>query len=129
MKNFLRNFVVFAAVLLVGAFTTSCDKQEENYESGSIYGTWEQYNDAGTHIVVKFNNDTTGSLSFTYSNGDSSVENFTYDYHKDNRVLKVLEASCLLWGDYEVSVSAKRIELNGYNYHEGDYVWYSFTRI
>lgn len=130
MKTFLRYFAVLAAVVMVGTFTTSCEKQiEGNYESGNIYGAWEQTNDSGTHIKVVFNKDTTGSVTYTHLNGDTRVENFTFDYHKDNRVLKILETSCQLCGDYDVSVSAKRIELMGYNYYVGDSVWYVFTRI
>lgn len=130
MKTFLRYFVVLATIVMTGSFTTSCDKQaDENYEVGNIYGSWEQTNDYGTNIKVTFNKDTTGSVTYTYINGDTSVENFTFDYHRDNRVLKILETSCQLCGDYDVSVSAKRIELLGYNYYYGESVWYVFNRI
>ena len=127
MKKFLHYFLVLAAVVMAGALSVSCD-QEETFESGNIVGSWNQTNDAGTKIVVTFNKDSTGSVSYSFTNGDSRIENFTYDYHKDNRYLKVLETSCQLCGEYDISVSAKRIELNGFNYYVGDYVWYVFTR-
>ena len=127
MKKFLHYFMVLAAVVMAGALTISCDK-EETFESGNIVGSWNQTNDAGTKIVVTFNKDSTGSVAYSFTNGDSRIENFTYDYHKDNRYLKVLETSCQLCGEYDISVSAKRIELNGFNYYVGDYVWYVFTR-
>lgn len=130
MKTFLRYFVVLAAVVMAGTLATSCEKESEvSYESGSIFGTWEQTNDYGTHIKVVFKKDTSGSVTYTQTNGDTRVENFTFDYHKDNRILKVLEMSCQLCGEYEVSVSAKRLELMGYNYYIGDTVWYVFNRI
>lgn len=130
MKTFLRYFVLLAAIVMTGIFATSCDKDADvSYESGNIYGKWEQVNDAGTHIKVVFNKDTSGSVTYTHANGDSRIENFTFDYHRDNRILKVLETSCQLCGEYEVSVSSKRIELLGYNYYVGENVWYVFNRI
>jgi hypothetical protein len=130
MKTFLRYFVLLAAIVMAGIFATSCDKDSDaSYESGNIYGKWEQINDAGTRIKVVFNKDTSGSVTYTHTNGDSRVENFTFDYHRDNRILKVLETSCQLCGEYEVSVSSKRIELLGYNYYVGENVWYVFNRI
>lgn len=131
MKAFLRYFCVLVAVAMVGAFATSCEKVENNkesFEAGSIYGTWSQTNSSGTLITIAFNKNSTGYVNYAYPNGDSSRENFTFDYHQDNRYLQVLETSCQLCGYYDVAVSAKRLELMGYNYYVGDDVWYVFTR-
>ena len=105
----------------------SCEK-EETFEAGSIIGKWHQTNDYGTEITLVFNKDTSGSISFRYTNGDTSTERFSYDYDKSNRELSILEETCSLCGEYDVSVSAKRLELNGYNYYAGQSGWYVFTR-
>lgn len=129
MKTLLRYFLVLATVVMTGVLFTSCDTdKEDTFETGSIYGSWKQTNDSGTEIKLVFNKNSTGSVSYYYPNGDMEIENFTFDYHKDNRILKVLETSCALCGDYEVAVSAKRIELTGYNYYYGENVWLMFER-
>ena len=127
MRKFF-NLIIVTLVATVGVVCVSCEKEEETFEAGSIIGIWHQTNSYGTEITLVFNKDTSGSISFYYTNGDSSTERFSYDYDVSSRELSILEETCSLCGDYAVSVSAKRLELRGYNYYSGENGWYVFTR-
>ena len=129
MKTLLRYFLVLATVVMTGALFTSCDTdKEETFESGSIYGSWKQTYDDGSEMKLTFKKNSTGTVTYYSSNGDMQIENFTFDYHKDNRFLRILETTCILCGDYDVAVSAKRLDLTGYNYTFGENMWFAFER-
>lgn len=121
MKLF-KYFLIFAAVVASSVLFTSCDKDEE-FESGGILGSWTQTNSSGTVITLKFNSNTSGSIKFEYPNNmGTDVENFSYDYVKDERWLRIMGSS--LEGNYSVSVSASTLQLIDY---EGYY--YEFKRV
>ncbi len=120
MKLF-KYFLIFTTLVASSVFFTSCDKDEE-FESGSIVGSWTQTNSSGTVITLKFNSDTSGSVKFVYpDNIGTDVENFSYDYVKNDRWLRIMGSS--LAGDYEVSVSSSTLQLIDYD------GYYEFKRV
>lgn len=131
MSTNLRFFAMLFVAMGV-LFFTSCENQEEPaYESGQIVGEWSlELGEIDEIWEVRFNKDSTGKMIVTDTNtGDTATYNFSYDYLMDDRYLQVLETTCPLSGSYDVMVSAKRLELYGYNYYFVDNLAFVFKRI
>lgn len=107
----LRLFGVMVAVLMASLTTVSCSDDDDNapVPTSSIVGTWTQTNTAGTFIAVTFKADKSGTIKYTYSNGDDSTERFEYDYLSADRELTILGGQ--LGGVYDVTVTASKLLL------------------
>lgn len=120
---------LFAVLCItIAPIMTSCDKNSDDQPATvSIIGSWQQTNDAGTVITVVFNKNTTGTVSFKYENGDSSIENFSYSYGESggDKWVTIIDSS--LEGEYDVVLTATRLRLEFYR--NGDRRFYEFKRI
>ncbi len=122
MKKLFR-FLVVSLLLAAGLSAISCSDDNNDTYNDSIVGTWEQVNDYGTVITVRFNANKSGSVHFVYPNniGDKT-ENLEYDYMHEDRFLKIIGSS--LKGEYEVTLTATKLQLHPY--YENTYI--EFTR-
>lgn len=118
--------VVMTMVLALG-FTACSDDDEPAGVSASILGEWEQINDAGTVIVINFQSGKRGQINYAFENGDSSIENFEYDYIETERLLTIINSQ--LDGQYEVTLTSTTLRLNELNYQGNPTgTYYDFTR-
>lgn len=120
---------LFAVLCItIAPIMTSCDKNSDDQPATvSIIGSWQQTNDARTVITVVFNKNTTGTVSFKYENGDSSIENFSYSYGESggDKWVTIIDSS--LEGEYDIVLTATRLRLEFYR--NGDRRFYEFKRI
>ncbi len=123
MKNFFR-FLLMSLILATSFSAVSCsDDDDDAAANDSIVGSWEQVNDYGTVITLRFNSNKTGVIEFVYPDGSgSSTENLEYDYLPEDRYLEIFGSQ--LDGEYEVSLTATKLRLKNYSVN----VAYEFTR-
>ena len=64
---------------------------------------------------------------YAFENGDSSIENFEYDYIETERLLTIINSQ--LDGQYEVTLTSTTLRLNELNYQGNPTgTYYDFTR-
>lgn len=122
------NYLLAVLCIAIAPLMTSCDKDSDDQPTTvSIIGSWQQTNDAGTVITVVFNKNTSGTVSFKYENGDSSIENFSYSYGESggDKWVTIIDSS--LEGEYDVVLTATKLRLEFYR--NGDRRFYEFKRI
>ncbi len=122
-------YLLTVLCIAIAPIMTSCDKNDNDDQPGtvSIIGSWQQINNAGTVITLVFNKDTTGTVTFKYENGDSTIENFSYSYVEDSgeKWITVIDSS--LEGEYDVVLTATKLRLEFYE--NGNRIYFEFERI
>ena len=62
------------------------------------------------YFLYVFQSGKRGQINYAFENGDSSIENFEYDYIETERLLTIINSQ--LDGQYEVTLTSTTLRLN-----------------